>query len=454
MPAKFQTPQALPVEVTCRTLTIPSDKYWLGIFNSALLEMLNPYLWEKVNDTDLEIDATIAIVESIINEYWLTESCGEVPTFTASAEEGLVASVDYDALTHHFHFVLPKGATGATGAKGDTGDTGATGEKGDKGDKGDTGDRGDSPNTELPLLTADDKDEIFGGAMALLVHLDERVKDFLSALAAATNVLEAVSELVSAVPLLGLLPFDEILAVMNVINDIGASVINAALTPELREGLACALFCDIVENGGVFNETILINWRGAHLPTGNAGQAAIINMSEFLPLKEHFDRYFLGLNDLNADWETLCDCLPVEGEGETLYIPFASNTPVAMSSPTVVDQWYKVTFRGYISTFSGCPNYLADAIYLENYNNDVWYHNLGTSGVDWFLGASWHQPRNSVQFQQPPQAYNALHEYTFWRIGTGHTWQWRWSDSNYGNNASCGDDLRVTIKPVSGNGVE
>ena len=306
MAKKFQTPPSLAEGVVCRTLTIPSDKYWLGIFNSALLEMLNPYLWEQVNETDLTIDDTIEYCESIINEYWATEGCITIPMFTATIETGTPISVTYDAETYAFHFVIPPGEQGIQGIPGI---------QGIQGIPGIPGINADAPNTVLPDLTADDKDEIFGGAMALVLHLEERVKDFLSALAIAANIIDAVSELVSAVPILNMLPFDEILALMADINSFGESAVNASLTPELREQLACDMFCIIVDNGGDMDTGTLESWRVENLDTLNPGQASIIGMSYLLSEKEHFDRYFLGLNDLNADWETLCtECAPPSGD--------------------------------------------------------------------------------------------------------------------------------------------
>lgn len=75
MPALYQTPPSTPLDVVCRTLRIPSSLEWLGIFNAAMLTMLNVYNWEQVNDTDLTVDETIALVSAMLIDYWDTQGC-------------------------------------------------------------------------------------------------------------------------------------------------------------------------------------------------------------------------------------------------------------------------------------------------------------------------------------------------------------------------------------------
>jgi len=71
----YQTPPDIPEGLTCRTFKIPSSYHWLGIFNAAVLTMLNEYNWEQVNDTDLTVEETIAIIREMIEAYWDTEFC-------------------------------------------------------------------------------------------------------------------------------------------------------------------------------------------------------------------------------------------------------------------------------------------------------------------------------------------------------------------------------------------
>lgn len=72
---KFLTPPSLPEGDYCRTLKIPDDKLWLGIFNKALLETIYPWNWKQVNDTDLTIEECTALCYVIFEEYLATNSC-------------------------------------------------------------------------------------------------------------------------------------------------------------------------------------------------------------------------------------------------------------------------------------------------------------------------------------------------------------------------------------------
>jgi hypothetical protein len=72
----FLTPPAeIPEGEECRTLKLPASKEWLGVFNSALLMLTNPYNWEQINDTDLTPDEATVIAMALIEEYWATLSC-------------------------------------------------------------------------------------------------------------------------------------------------------------------------------------------------------------------------------------------------------------------------------------------------------------------------------------------------------------------------------------------
>lgn len=72
----FVTPDYTSEVTQCRTLRTPNNAEWLGVFNKALLTMLDPYNWEQINDTDLTVEETIDLAQAMINEFWTTEDCG------------------------------------------------------------------------------------------------------------------------------------------------------------------------------------------------------------------------------------------------------------------------------------------------------------------------------------------------------------------------------------------
>lgn len=83
----FLTPPSMPEELECRSLLIPSSKEWLGIFNSALLELTQAYNYEQVNGTDLTPEEVAAYC---YEQYvaWLSSVCGDCPPGEGCELEG------------------------------------------------------------------------------------------------------------------------------------------------------------------------------------------------------------------------------------------------------------------------------------------------------------------------------------------------------------------------------
>jgi len=75
MPKPFLTPPAMPGELECRQLQIPSSREWLGVFNSAILEMSHWWNWEQVNETDLTPEECAAFCYNAYVEYLQSSGC-------------------------------------------------------------------------------------------------------------------------------------------------------------------------------------------------------------------------------------------------------------------------------------------------------------------------------------------------------------------------------------------
>lgn len=71
----FQTAPDLPTTYSCRQFAIPSSKEWLGIFNAAVLTLVQEYNWEQVHDTDLTVAESIVLVQGMIDVYWSNSDC-------------------------------------------------------------------------------------------------------------------------------------------------------------------------------------------------------------------------------------------------------------------------------------------------------------------------------------------------------------------------------------------
>jgi len=78
---KQLTPPDLPLDVTVRKLEIPSSKEWLGIFNSALLALVQTWVYEQVYETDLSPEETAEKCREIFDKYLTsTDAPATVPT--------------------------------------------------------------------------------------------------------------------------------------------------------------------------------------------------------------------------------------------------------------------------------------------------------------------------------------------------------------------------------------
>lgn len=75
---QFLSPPNIPPENTQRCLVIPNSKEWLGIFNSALLDLAQPWQYEQVHETDLAPETVASICYQIYVD-WLAGDCGGVP---------------------------------------------------------------------------------------------------------------------------------------------------------------------------------------------------------------------------------------------------------------------------------------------------------------------------------------------------------------------------------------
>lgn len=108
MPADFLTPPDVPEDEDCRTLKIPSSKYWLGIFNSALLMLTEPWRWQQVNAEDLTVDETIDLIKPMIEDYWNTGGCATCTLPDGEPVVRLSASGNWEQLVNG-EWVPPEG---------------------------------------------------------------------------------------------------------------------------------------------------------------------------------------------------------------------------------------------------------------------------------------------------------------------------------------------------------
>jgi hypothetical protein len=209
-----------------------------------------------------------------------------------------------------------QGAQGDTGAQGATGATGAQGDQGVQGETGESGADAQTPTTWKDTISVDNpttniRDAIWGGCLELAEYLAATASTASLKLDAAINLVQAVLQLVDAVPVLGQLPFVDAVQALTEIAQMGTTEVRANLTPETIEGAACDLFCAVINNdnaigGAVFIE-VSIPWV-----LDNEGYQAMAAVLALLGYNNGVNRYQLGINNPDADHEVLCVECPDE----------------------------------------------------------------------------------------------------------------------------------------------
>jgi len=108
-------------------------------------------------------------------------------------------------------------------------------------------------NTEglsVPISDATDcdPDEIWGNCVAVWQYINQTNIDFLEIVVAADNVIELIGDILEAIPIVNILPFDALAEFINDLSGWTLDEYNAALTVALSEDIECNLFCIALEN--------------------------------------------------------------------------------------------------------------------------------------------------------------------------------------------------------------
>jgi hypothetical protein len=88
-------------------------------------------------------------------------------------------------------------------------------------------------------------DRRWGASLGIVQSINQSIVDTLELVDTQADVFSRASLLVSAVPALGLAPFDEVIEAANLFADSLLSQYNAAYTATLEDELACLIFCNV-----------------------------------------------------------------------------------------------------------------------------------------------------------------------------------------------------------------
>lgn len=194
---------------------------------------------------------------------------------------------------------------------------------------------------DMPVFgnTGCDEDNVYALALQLTDFVNTLITDFFEELEAASNLAEQVSIALSGIPVIGLLPIDEIIDFVQNGFAVVAEGYAAAYDEPLRREISCAIFCQILDDGcfttfgnlsNLFLDAFLldfttldlqdvIDWFTQGIFSGDefvyamfACVFALMGLgSEVNGVTAHFiDLAMQAMsNDSDGDWDTYCeDC--------------------------------------------------------------------------------------------------------------------------------------------------
>jgi len=127
-----------------------------------------------------------------------------------------------------------------------------------------------------------DKDATYGACNALIRNINQNNVDFLESVAQAGNATDQSKRILSGIPLVGLLPLDEIADYATFIIDELLEEYSATVTEELLQTVICDLFCIAVNNDCTFDFADLLNYfSGKVSPTLTNAATTFLSLVQF-----------------------------------------------------------------------------------------------------------------------------------------------------------------------------
>lgn len=188
-----------------------------------------------------------------------------------------------------------------------------------------------------------DKDALFAGIREFVDYVNKANIDALQNIGQAGGTSEQVGRLISGIPVIGLLPFDEVADYVAFLMNELLDEYEATVDEALLETVTCDLFCIAVANNCTFNLSDAINYYGSKLGTtlfdlyddlANVVQFALtgtfsgddyfyfMSTFQFIAVAvadsyfnvQGMDKYMIevasGMNSPDNDWTLLCDACP------------------------------------------------------------------------------------------------------------------------------------------------
>ena len=152
-----------------------------------------------------------------------------------------------------------------------------------------TGDNGAYTESELDEMSieadvCDDsgKDSVYGAVDRLVRYIHGKNEDFLQQITQAANISQQIDRAISATPVLGLLPADELIGYTGFIVDELSQEYNATVDEELLQSVICDLFCIAVNSDCMLSLNDISNYfAGKVSPTFSNATTTLLNLIQF-----------------------------------------------------------------------------------------------------------------------------------------------------------------------------
>lgn len=149
---------------------------------------------------------------------------------------------------------------------------------------------------------------LFSGALALVEFCSEAIADLYDIFEAAIETSKGLVMWMEMVPGLDLSPAYEIAEAADAIIELGQSLFEGTDTQTWREQEACRIMCLCVANDYGISTGVLDKWRDSLNERFLTPPAAFYyEFTMGCPDRALIDRFVLGTNDGNEDWQLLCD---------------------------------------------------------------------------------------------------------------------------------------------------
>ena len=140
----------------------------------------------------------------------------------------------------------------------------------------------DDSNVAASVCNTSGKDAIYGAVDRLARYIHGKNVDFLQQVSQGANIAQQIDRAISATPVIGLLPADELASYIGFIVDELSQEYNATVDEDLLQAVICDLFCIAVNSNCVFRLSDVFNYFADKVsPSFSLGVETFANLVQF-----------------------------------------------------------------------------------------------------------------------------------------------------------------------------